>query len=81
MHTVYWWLSEINHICYYLDFLNIFLSHLLYKKEGDEKKRLRERESFKDTITQNLIGEVWDGGGGRVLRGKVNFLFAGMMWW
>lgn len=69
-----------------------FLSHLFYKKEGEgeergirdviEKKEIeRERKSLKDTNTQNLIGEVWDGGGGRVLRGKVIFLFAGMMWW
>lgn len=65
----------MNLIRYYLDLLNIFLSHLLYKKEGegeergirDKIKKKRLRESFKDTNTQNVIGEVWVGGGGRVL--------------
>ncbi len=34
----------MNHICYYLDFLNIFLSHLLYKKEGEgEEKGIRDK--------------------------------------
>lgn len=92
IHTVYWRLSEMNYICYHLDLLNIFLCHLLYKKQGEGEER-----GIRDKIKKRKTGD-WERelqgyqyrecdrrglgrGGGRVLRGKVNFFFAGMMWW